>query len=150
MPRTTIEFLEVLFTSEVEIKENFIYQKFLYDKKNARYLTEPFYILYDKLEAKLRQMSFYENGLEFIKRENDRGEIVLVYEILDKRVISKIDKTRKIFKLVDFVPPNPGCAFCKYKKSLNDDFFYCEAKEKTMSKEKKTCKYFKQKSLYKT
>lgn len=150
MAKNTIEFIEVLVTSEIEIQDKFIYQKFFYDKKFQKYLTEPNYILYNKLEAKLRQISFYEDGIEFIKRENDKGEIVLIYEITSPDAVKKIDKSRTLFKLVDFTPPNPGCAFCVYKKVLSEDFFYCEYKEKTMAKEVKTCRYFKQKNLYKT
>lgn len=145
-----IEFIEVLFTSEVEIQDKYILQKFYYDKKYTKYLTEPCYILYNKLEAKLRSISFYHDSLEFVKRENDKGEIVLFYEILNKSVVKEIDKSRKVFKLVDFVPPNPGCAFCIHKRVLNENFFYCEMKEKTMSKDVKTCRVFTQKRLYKT
>lgn len=146
----SIEFIEVLFTSEVEIQDNYLYQKFFYDKKYLKYLTEPYYILYNKLEAKLRHISFYDESVEFIKRENDKGEIVLIYEILSKEGVKKLDKSRKVFKLVDFIPPNPGCAFCVYKKVLDENFFHCEYKEKIMAKEIKTCRYFKQKRLYKT
>lgn len=150
MKKDTIEFIEVLITTDIEIHDRFIHQKFFYDKKFTKYLTQPYYTLYNKLEAKLRQISFYEDGIEFIKRENDKGEIVLIYEASSIEFIKKIDRSRKIFKLVDFVPPNPGCAFCIHKKVINEDFFYCEYKEKTMTKEIKTCGYFKQKKLYKT
>jgi hypothetical protein len=146
----SIEFTQALITSEVEIKDNYIYQIFRYDKKLTKYLTDSSYILYNKLERKLRDLSIFIDGINFIERINDRGEVILVYEILLEEAVKQVDKTRKSFKLVDFTPPNPGCAFCVYKKNINEDFFHCEYKEKTMSKEIKTCRYFKQKRLYKT
>lgn len=151
MPKEkSIEFTQALITSEVEIRDNLIYQIFRYDKKLLKYLTDSSYILYNKFEKKLRDLSIFVEGIDFVKRINDKGEVILVYEIVSQEAVKQIDKTRKSFKIVDFTPPNPGCAFCIYKKVLNEDFFYCEYKEKTMSKEIKTCRYFKQKRLYKT
>jgi hypothetical protein len=61
---------------------------------------------------------------------------------------NKYDLKNFIFKLVDYVPPNPGCAFCVHKKNDDGTFFYCDKKEKTLSKELKTCKVFRQRNLY--
>lgn len=106
------------------------------------------YLLYDKFEIKLRQHSFFQEGITFLQRINDEGMVILVYAIENPNV--KIDKTRKMFTLADFVPPTNGCAFCRYKKNIDENFFYCEYKEKTMAKELKKCRYFKQRQLYKT
>lgn len=109
------------------------------------------YILYDKFETKLREYSFsnYE-GIVFYHRINDDNVVTLKHEIEDENALKKIDTSRKVFKIVDFVPPTNGCAFCKFKKEIDNNFFYCAFYERTKTKEIKKCKYFKQRKLYKT
>lgn len=146
--KDTIRSAEILITIETEITENKLIQKFFYDKKEKKYLTDPFYLLYEKFETKLRQHSLSNENVNFLQRINDNGVVILVYEIINPEI--KIDKSRKMFTLADFVPPTNGCAFCRYKKTIDENFFYCEYKEKTMAKEIKKCGYFKQRQLYKT
>lgn len=138
---------------EFTVRDSDIIQTFSYDKrnKNKKYLLEPCYILYNKFEAKLRELSLQNDSLSFFKRVNDEGKVDLYYYILENLDMKQIDLNRKMFKLVDFTPPNPGCEFCIFKQDLNNDlFFRCDIKNRTMSKEVKSCKVFKQKRLYKT
>lgn len=146
--KDTIRSAEILITTEIEIQSDKVIQRFFYDKKENKYLTDPMYLLYDKFEIKLRQHSLFQEGVTFLQRINDAGIIILVYSIDDPNV--KIDKSRKMFTLADFVPPTNGCGFCRYKKPIDENFFYCEYKEKTMAKELNKCRYFKQRQLYKT
>lgn len=146
-----IEFIEFLFSVEYDHDENFVYQIIRYDKrdKNKKYILDPCYNLYNKLESKLRQISINHPKIDFLERINDDGEIILKYSF-DKEFFKELNLNRSIFKIVDFTPPNPGCEFCIYKEVIDDLFFRCEIKQRTMTKEVKKCKVYKQKRLYKT
>lgn len=146
-----IEFIEFLISVEFNHDDNYLYQIIKYDKrdKNKKYILEPCYILYNKFESKIREISIHHPKIDFLERINDDGEIILKYT-LDKEIVKELNLNRFIFKVVDFTPPNPGCEFCMHKQELNELFFRCDIKQRTMTKEVKKCKVFKQKRLYKT
>ena len=149
--KDSIRFAEILISTEIEITNDIITQKFFYDKKDQKYLLDSMYLLYEKFEDALRKYSLSNHEeVTFLHRVNDDGVTILTHEVKNENTIKKIDTSRKVFKLVNFVPPTNGCAFCRYKQELNENFFYCQLKEKTMTKEIKKCKVFKQKKLYKT
>ena len=72
-----------------------------------------------------------------IVEENDR----LIFKFIAKK---KQKLVPYYFVVSSFAPPFPGCIYCKYKKILNDVFFYCDFKQKTFSKNLKSCRFFKQ------
>ena len=148
--KDTIHFVEILITQEIEIKDDCIYQTFFYDKndKNKKYILDPSFILYDKFEAKLRSMAVFEEDIEFFERINDEGCVILKYYIKNSNAKKNINFSRKFFKLVDFAPPNKGCAYCIHKEDIDENFFKCCYRDRTMTKEVKNCKYFKQRKLY--
>lgn len=150
--KDSIRFVEILITEETKIESNKIYQRFKYNPKdkNKKFLLDPCYILYNKFEQKIRQKAFYDEEVVFTQRINDDGEILLIYDILDKEALTRINKNSSVFKLVDYVPPNKGCAYCIHKKNIDENFFTCCYKDKVMTKEYKTCKFFKQKKLFKS
>lgn len=142
MPKN-IEFIEILITCNISKEKDNIIQTFSFDKKFIKYLTNPMYLLYDKIERKIR-----EKGLDFIfsNRINDGNKIILIYEADSDDEIKK----SFMFKIVDFIPPTNGCEFCKYKEIKNEMFSYCELKNRTLTRDIKKCSFFKQKGLYKT
>lgn len=126
------------------------------------------YLLYDKFEARIREMALSIEGvLEFKERKDEENCITLVYEIIQNERFDASSLVPINYKLADFTPPSAGCPWCKHKrpqvlgedgtsgKGIHKDaeeslFFFCEAKQKTLSHELKNCKFFKQKRLFKT
>lgn len=136
-----------------QIKGDKLYQIFNYNKRNkdTKLLFDSRYLIYDKFERRLINLSLSATGiLDFSIRKNifDEGKIVLEYNIIDHSRFDKYLLKDQIFKVVDYVPPYPGCDFCLHKKELDDTFFHCCYKDKTMTKSIKNCKYFRQKQIY--
>ncbi len=143
-------FLEILISMNWSIEEGLLYQTFSYKSsdKAAKFLRKNGYILYDKFEEKITELAFESDKLEFLERKDEKGRTVLIFSIVDRRKVEK-DLYTKMFKLSDVVPPNPGCAYCVHKKDLENGYFTCCYKNKTMAQEYKNCKYFKQRNLMK-
>jgi len=141
----TKTFIEILFSVEFEINENIVKQYFYFEKKYKKYLYNPSYQFFDKIKDKLKQYSLQNENISFLEKIEEENFILLIYEKSENDII---DNSKKMFKIVDYIPNNCGCKFCIYKKNLTEDFFYCNFKERTMSRELKTCRYFKQKNLY--
>lgn len=150
--KNSIRFVEILVTTETRVLNNKIFQAFEYDKKdkNSKFILDSRYILYEKFERKIRENAIYADGIVFSERVNYNGKVVLVYDVEEKEALDKIDRSKKMFRIVDYAPPNPGCAYCVHKQTIDENFFKCCYKDRVMSKEFKTCKYFKQRQLYKT
>lgn len=148
--KDSIRFVEILITQEIKIEDDCIYQIFSYDRKNKdkKYILDSAFILYEKFEARLRKEAIFENGIVFTERINDDGSVTLKYLIENKDSLKNINTSKRFFKLVDFAPPNKGCSYCIHKKDIDENFFQCCYKDRTMTKEIKNCKYFKQRKLY--
>lgn len=156
---SSITFEEILVSQTFEIDENELRQIFSYNKRNkaAKYLKDYRYLLYDKLERRVREMALSIEGvISFKERKDEEDHITLVYEIIEHERFDASSLNASNFKLVDYVPPSAGCPWCIHKRpaDIQDDeesiFFFCEAKQKNLTHEVKNCKYFKQKRLFKT
>lgn len=152
--KDSIHFVEISISIEIEIQKesNIIIQKFIYNKrdKNKKYILNNGYILYDKFEERIRKETLAEDNISFLKRIDDDGVVICLYDYTNDDVLKSLRGKRKAFTLVDFAPPNPGCAYCIHKKQASEDFFTCCYKDRYLAKEFKNCKYFKQRKLYKT
>jgi len=153
----SISFAEVLVSQTFKKNGNEIRQIFSYNKrdKNKKYILDHRYLMYDKFEKKIRELSIQlEGSINFKKRidDPDNGTIVLIYELVDENsdILESLVNNYN-FKIVDYIPPNPGCAYCIFRQEKEgENFFYCSKKEKTMTDYLKNCKYFKQQRLYKS
>ncbi len=154
MANNLIIFEEILISLTFNVNDNVLEQIFSFNKRNkaAKYIKDHRYILYNKFEKRIRELSlFVEGTLFFIKRVDESDYVKLIYEIQDIESFREMELKPTNFKLVEYTPPNPGCAFCKYKELMEEKlWFYCIYKKKTMTNEFKTCKYFKQKRLFKS
>lgn len=152
--KSLISFEEILISLTFNVEDNLLEQTFNFNKRNkaAKYIKDHRYILYNKFEQKIRELSlFIEGTLFFVKRVDEADFVKLIYEIQDIEAFKEVELKPTNFKLVDFVPPSSGCAYCKYKVLIEDKpWFYCTYKKKTLTNEFKTCKYFKQKRLFKS
>lgn len=137
--KNSIYLEEVLISVKYEEINFNVIQTFSFDKKHKKFILDPRYILHDKFENKIKE--YFLNG--FIKRTQEDNYIKFFYE--DQVIYNK----NTMFKLVDFVPPNLGCEYCIYNEEQNG-YVFCELKAKLLTEEIKTCKFFKQKVLYKT
>jgi len=149
----SIVFEEVLLTQNFNLKDRILEQTFNFNKRNkaSKYIRDHRYILYDKLERKIRDLALFEQGtLTFIKRVDEVDHIKLTYEIEDMEAFKDIELNPLNFKLVDYVPPSPGCDFCIHKQNEEELWFYCAYKKKTITNKIKNCKYFAQKRLFKS
>ena len=117
---------------------------FLTNKRNINYLLDITLDINDELEKLLLEEKL--ENLIFLERIDKNDEIVLVYEI-NNDFKKPVNYYRVLYS---FLPDNKGCRFCKYKKSLNQDFFECIKINKMMTKNKQRCKFFKQKKEIKT
>lgn len=166
----SITFEEILVSQTFEIEGNEVRQIFSFNKRNkaVKYMRDHRYLLYDKFEQKIRELSLSIEGIiTFTGRKNEEDRVTLVYEIIQNERFDASSLVPINYKLADFTPPSAGCPWCKHKRpqvlgegrdsgqtvyedAENALFFFCEAKQKTLSHELKNCKYFKQKRLFKT
>jgi len=153
MTNNLIAFGEVLISQAFRVEDNTLKQVFSFNKRDkfVKYIKDHRYLLYNKFEQKIRDLSLGD-FLYFIKRIDLEDRVEIHYELdANSPQLDEFDLKATNFKLVDYVPPTPGCPFCKYKVDTDNElFFFCEAKQKTLTKEIKNCKYFKQKKLYKS
>lgn len=150
---SSIAFEGILISQAFKIEGNILKQIFSFNKRDrlAKYIKDHRYLLYNKFEQKIRDLSLGEH-LYFIKRD-DFDERVEIHYRLDNNSpeLDEFDLKAINFRLVDFIPPSPGCPYCKHRMDTDNDlFFFCDAKQKTLTKEIKNCKYFKQRRLYKS
>jgi len=152
--KNTIVFAEILISIQYQLLNDEVIQKFVFNKreKASKYIKDHRYLLYDKFEAKIREeaLSIKLIGLlEFIERIDLDDEVIIKYRIINN--LESIPQLKQEnFKLVDFVPPYPGCSFCIHKIETEGNFFKCNLKNKFFSEDIKNCKFFKQKRLFKT
>ena len=123
-------------------RKNKVFQHFIYngDKKDLKYIKSPQYSLFNNFRKRTQKQalsSYSEYEFLNIVEENDR----LIFKFIAKK---KQKLVPYYFVVSSFAPPFPGCIYCKYKKILNDVFFYCDFKQKTFSKNLKSCRFFKQ------
>lgn len=153
--KNSIVFAEILISLQYQITKEKIIQSFVYNKRDkwVKKLKDPRYLIYDKFENKIRQESLSQKlvgVIEFNKRIDNEDSVVIEYNIIDNNRIEHCNFLQTNFKLVDFIPPYPGCSFCIYKNKLDNVYFKCELKNKIYTDDLKNCKYFKQKRLFKT
>ena len=128
-------------------REGKVFQHFVFqgNKRDFRYLTDPRYLVHNKLREKMGRY-FLSNvrGDIFISKREEADRFVFEYETGKKEKIES-----DLFKIVEFVSSSPGCDGCKYARLL-DGRVYCKLKKEVFDKEKKNCKLFKQKELFVT
>lgn len=146
-----VKAFEALISVKFFTRNDKIFQHFLFKKKkDKKYLTDKRYIVYNKFEEKLQELSLSNSdNYEFIERRDEEDRIVLVFFILDDNIEKPLDNF--FFVIPGFIPPNPGCLFCVYKTNIKETNFYCDFKQEFLAHNLKTCKFFKQKhDLFKT
>jgi len=141
-----IRFYGLLIHLKYFRRERKVFQHFIWNKRDkyAKLLRDSRFILHNKFEENIKKN--FNDTLEFIKRRDEDDRVVLEYNIPEDKVFDK--KKDQYFRIVDFIPPNPGCEFCIYQENKDDIFFTCFLKQKTITEELKSCKYFKQRFLY--
>lgn len=131
--------LEILIKERYYKRENKIFQHFIFDKRNGKYLRDTRLSIYKNFEKRIKEKAF--QGLYFIQRRDEKDRTVLEYEIVEDFEKPK----NQYFVVAAELPPNPGCDYCKYKNLYNPPFIWCEYKQKTLSHKIKNCKFFNQK-----
>jgi hypothetical protein len=141
--------LELYINVSYDFKEDMLEQhfSFLGNKRNNKYLRDQKFHHYRLLWEKIRDYSINNKHVEFSNVKSFDDEVVLYYRAYDQKTIKNFLKESYIFCVSSNVPKTTGCAFCKFKNELHSlsGFFRCEYLEKTLTSEKKTCKWFIQK-----
>lgn len=132
-------------------RDDKIFQHFVFDnKKTKKYLSDKRYIVYDKFKKKILELALSNNeNFSFIEKREEEDRVVLEFHI------NNLDEFKKpknyYFVVPGFIPSSPGCEHCIFRKDLDGGFIYCEFKEKTLTQEMKSCRFFNQKpDLFKT
>lgn len=112
------------------------------NKRDLKYLHLQGYTIYDKYKAERqnRSLSWLDDRFVFREEIKEGNKTILVFDG------PKIKLKNYRFVLSGFVPPNPGCAYCKYKKQ-DGDFVFCSFMSKTLTRYKKRCRFFRQRNL---
>jgi hypothetical protein len=131
--------LEILIKERYYKRENKVFQHFIFDKRQGKYLRDIRLKIYREFEKRIKQKAFDE--LYFIQRRDETDRTVLEYEIEEG-----FEKPKNTYFVVAAeLPSNPGCDFCKHRRDYNPPFVWCEYKQKTLSHKIKNCKFFNQK-----
>lgn len=128
-----------------------IFQHFTPDNvKTRKYLTDTRFIVYDKFQKKIKELSLSnDENFIFIERRDESEKIVLEFKIKDMIDFQK--PKNYFFVIPGFLPLSPGCDQCLYKKNINETFIYCNFKDKTLTSKLKNCRFYKQPhDLFKT
>lgn len=146
--------IQVLVAVKFLFKGNKVFQYFTIstdDRKNiidGKYLRDSRYIVYDKLNEKIKEVAlhFLDDKFTLVERRDDEEKITMEYTFEGDVVKYK----PFYFTIAGFVPNTPGCDDCKYKGVENKGCFFCEVKNKTLTQKIKSCSVFRQKELFKT
>lgn len=117
-----------------------VFQHFV--MQNAKkYFKSQQYLLYYKIQKKIKSLSLSNlDGFEFLNKREESDRIVLEFSFK-----KKIRFLGTIFSVAEFVPPNPGCRYCRYREGNETEFFNCSFQNnKVMTREIIRCKYFRQ------
>ena len=134
------------------LENNIIEQQFivLSSKKLFRYLIDKRFKLYDDFSKKIKEFALSTKDSNFIfigKNDLIENKISLYYE---NNEIFELPKDF-YFTLSDFVPSIFGCDYCSFfLREETENHIYCGFFTKIVKKRKGSCKYFKQRSLFKT
>lgn len=125
-------------------KENKVFQHFIViDKKMLKYVIEPRYIICSKFEKFIEEnaLSKLDNNFAFVSRRNDEERIILEFSFDGEKEINKVGTY--FYTLSGDIPYSDGCEECKHL--LENDYLFCEKKEKMLTNKLKNCKFFSQK-----
>lgn len=117
-------------------------QHFIYNgnKRDLKYIKSLQYSLFDKFrEETIKKSLSSNNGYDFLNYTEKEDRVILRFANSKKEKLIPY-----YFTIFAFAPPFPGCVYCKYKQKENGIFFYCDFKQKTFSKNLKSCKFFRQ------
>lgn len=132
-------------------RDDKIFQHFVFDnKKTKKYLSDKRYIVYDKFKEKTIEFALSNNkNFTFLERREEEDRVVLEFHIENP---SSFEKPKNYyFVIAGFTPTSPGCEHCIFRKDLGNGFLYCEYKEKTLTQNMKSCRFFRQRhDLFKT
>lgn len=140
--------IEIQVEERVEFERKKVKQSFIFNDKdkNTRFLLDNRYILNNKFHDFIVKENLGGDEYQFVEEEDLKDRIVLHFIILNGEGNSLNNySTWRTF--ADKVPDNCGCEFCVFKEKLNDDFFRCLKKEKSLHKDVKKCINFKQRDL---
>ncbi len=129
-------------------KEKKILQAFaiLGPKKNYKYLFDPRFVLSDKFKEKIKDFSLSNiPSYIFLNKIEEESKIVLEFETESRNPLSDF-----FFTISDFVPTTFGCDDCRFFIEQIDEKVKCEFFKKYVKKRKGSCRYFRQKKLFKT
>ncbi len=146
-----IKTIEGLISVKFILRNDKVFQHFIIEKKKgvSKYLMDTRFIVYDKFQEKIKSLALSnDDNYKFIQRRDEEDRIVLEFDVLNENV----EKPKNYYFVIPgFVPPNPGCEYCKYREDYDDTFFYCSFKEKTMASKLKNCQFYRQpEGLFKT
>jgi hypothetical protein len=108
-------------------------------KTDIRFVKDNRFFLHRLFENSLYKYVIYRNGCVFVDRLDYPYEVIFSYEITSEE---KFDDF--FFKLNDTVPDGTGCDYCKHSFIDNMGLYYCAFLNKSLTKPKKTCKFFRQ------
>jgi len=116
-------------------------------KTDLKFFFDSRYTIYNRMIKKIEEHTLsIDKGFTFISLNNTTESFILTYrgDLIDIKELQPFK-----FIISDVVPSNPGCDYCVYK-NMNHEFIYCGFIDKVLTKTKKTCRFFKQGSLYKS
>ena len=131
--------------------DNLIEQQFiiLSSKRLFRYLVDKRFKLYNDFSKKMKEFALSTKDFSFIfigKNDLMENKISLYYENNNKELPNDF-----YFTLSDFVPSTFGCSYYSFCiREETENHIYCGFFTKIVKKRKGSCKYFKQRSLFKT
>lgn len=130
-----MKFIEILIKVRHYHRNDKVFQHFVYDEKNAKYIKSQQYKIYTSFFNKIQNVSLANSGYEFLTLRDEDDRVVLKFED------TKHEKLTNVYFVVSgFIPEYNGCDFCRYKKE-EETYIYCEFMGKTLVR-KKTCRFF--------
>ena len=147
-----VKTIEGLISVKFIARNDKVFQHFIIEKKKgvSKYLMDTRFVVYDKFMDKIKSHALSNSeDFSFIDRRDEEDRIVLEFDIVNKENFQK--PKNYYFVIPGFVPPSPGCEFCKYRQDHDDTFFYCTYKEKMLNNKMKNCQFYRQSvKLFKT
>jgi len=139
--------IEIVVSVKFFKREGKLYQHFDFsNQKYSKYLKDPRYFIKQQFNEKIIEHSLGRDpDCEYIEKRDGEDEIILVYESKKEKVPDAY-----YFKIVDYVPPNPGCAFCIYRGEKDGKIICKFQNNKVLEKEIINCRLFRQKRIFKT
>jgi hypothetical protein len=141
----TPRLIEILISVKYFRRGNKLYQHYQYDnQKNLKYILDPRYLIKQLFNAKIVEHSLTRDlECEYIEKREETGEVILTYETTKTTTPDPF-----YFKVVDFIPPHPGCEFCQFKKIESNNLICVFQNNKILKKEIIVCRLFRQKRIF--